>query len=141
MNITKTETVQKKKKQMSLATGRRKTSIARVRLFSGEGNIIVNKKPYDEYFPRPTLRMIINRPFEITDTTAKFDVSVNVKGGGISGQAGAVRHGIAKALMAIDADLRKSLKSDGLLTRDAREKERRKVGRRKARRRPQYSKR
>ena len=141
MTITKTESIQKKKKQISLATGRRKTSIARVRLFSGEGNIIVNKKPYDEYFPRSTLRMIINRPFEITDTTAKFDVSVNVKGGGISGQAGAVRHGIAKALMAIDADLRKSLKSDGLLTRDAREKERRKVGRRKARRRPQYSKR
>jgi len=123
------------------ATGKRKTSIARVRLVPGDGKVIVNKKTYEEYFGRPTLLMAVNRPFEVTGTTGKFDVKVNVCGGGVSSQAGAVRHGISRALLAMNADLRKPLKSDGLLTRDAREKERRKVGCRKARRRPQYSKR
>jgi small subunit ribosomal protein S9 len=123
------------------ATGKRKTAIARVRLMPGEGTIIVNKKPVDEYFRRPTLLMAVDRPFEITGTKGKFNVRANVCGGGVAGQAGAVRHGIARALLQMNADLRKPLKSDGLLTRDAREKERRKVGCRKARRRPQYSKR
>jgi small subunit ribosomal protein S9 len=123
------------------ATGKRKNSIARVRLLPGIGKIVVNGKESKDYFNRPTLQMAVDRPFEITGTTGKFDVTVNVCGGGVSGQAGAVRHGIARALICMNPDLRKPLKTDGLLTRDAREKERRKVGRRKARRRPQYSKR
>lgn len=130
-----------KKSSEFTATGKRKTSIARVRLVPGDGKVVINKKSYEEYFGRPTLLMAVNRPFEITGTTGKFDVKVNVIGGGISSQAGAVRHGISRALLTMNADLRKPLKNDGLLTRDAREKERRKVGRRKARRRPQYSKR
>ncbi len=130
-----------KKRNEFWATGKRKTSIARVRLLAGEGIITVNERPMSEYFPRPTLQMAVNRPFEVTGTTGKFNVLVNVCGGGIAGQAGAVRHGISRALIAMNADLRKPLKGDGLLTRDAREKERRKVGCRKARRRPQYSKR
>lgn len=123
------------------ATGKRKTSIARVKLMPGDGNVVVNKRTMEEYFGRPTLLMAVNRPFEVTGTAGKFDVKANVTGGGIAGQAEAVRHGIARALLSMNADLRKPLKNDGLLTRDAREKERRKVGRRKARRRPQYSKR
>jgi small subunit ribosomal protein S9 len=130
-----------KKKLEYQATGKRKNSIARVRLLPGTGTITVNDRPYNEYFPRPTLQMTVNRPFEISQMTGKYDAVINVAGGGIAGQAGAVRHGISKALLAVDGELRKSLKGDGLLTRDAREKERRKVGRRKARRRPQYSKR
>lgn len=130
-----------KKRTEFIATGKRKTSVARIRLRPGEGSILVNGRTVNEYFPRPTLQMAVNRPFEVTGTGGKFDVVVNVLGGGIAGQAGAVRHGIARALIAMNADLRKPLKVDGLLTRDAREKERRKVGRRKARRRPQYSKR
>ncbi len=130
-----------KKRTEFLATGKRKTSIARIRLSPGEGNILVNGRTMIEYFPRPTLQMAVNRPFEVTGTNGKFDVDVNVCGGGIAGQAGAVRHGISRALIAMNTDLRKPLKVEGLLTRDAREKERRKVGRRKARRRPQYSKR
>ena len=135
---TATET---KKRSEFAATGKRKTAIARVRLMPGEGKVIINKKPVDEYFRRPTLLMAVDRPFEVSGTKGKFDVFANVTGGGIAGQAGAVRHGIARALLHMNADLRKPLKSDGLLTRDAREKERRKVGCRKARRRPQYSKR
>lgn len=135
------QTTKEKKHAEFPASGKRKTSIARVRLSAGTGNIVVNGKTYVDYFTRPTLRMMVMRPFEITGTTGKFDVSVNVCGGGVAGQAGAVRHGISRALINMNADLRKPLKSDGLLTRDAREKERRKVGRRKARRRPQYSKR
>jgi len=124
-----------------IATGKRKNSIARVRLAPGGGVITVNGKPSDEYFTRPTLQIAVAKPFDITGTLGKFDVRVNVAGGGIAGQAGAVRHGIARALTAMNPDLRKPLKAEGLLTRDAREKERRKVGRRKARKRPQYSKR
>ena len=123
------------------ATGKRKCSIARIRLIPGEGKIQVNGKNSEAYFMRPTLQMMVDRPFEVTGTQGKFDVAVNVCGGGVAGQAGAVRHGIARALISMNVDLRKPLKNDGLLTRDAREKERRKAGRRKARRRPQYSKR
>jgi small subunit ribosomal protein S9 len=130
-----------KKASEFTATGKRKTSIARVRLSPGDGKIVVNKKTYEEYFGRPTLLMAVDRPFEVTGTKGKFDVKVNVRGGGPAGQAEAVRHAISRALLTMNADLRKPLKNDGLLTRDAREKERRKVGRRKARRRPQYSKR
>jgi len=135
---TATET---KKPSEFTATGKRKTAIARVRLTPGDGRIVVNKKAYEEYFGRPTLLMAVDRPFEVTGTKGKFDVRVNVRGGGPAGQAEAVRHAISRALLSMNADLRKPLKNDGLLTRDAREKERRKVGRRKARRRPQYSKR
>jgi len=123
------------------ATGKRKSAIARIRLRPGNGNIIVNDRSDDEYFGRATSRMIVRQPFETTGTLDKFDVLANVYGSGISSQAGAVRHGIARALISMNTDLRKPLKSAGFLTRDAREKERRKVGRRKARRRPQYSKR
>lgn len=135
------QAVKEKKKTEFLATGKRKTSIARIRLRPGAGTINVNGKISAEYFTRPTLQMTVNRPFEVTGTVGKFDVFVKVDGGGIAGQAGAVRHGISRALINMNPDLRKPLKNDGLLTRDAREKERRKVGRRKARRRPQYSKR
>ncbi len=135
---TATET---KKRAEFTATGKRKTSIARVRLMPGEGKVVVNERTMEEYFGRPTLLMAVNRPFEVTGTAGKFDVMANLVGGGIAGQAEALRHGIARALISMNADLRKPLKNDGLLTRDAREKERRKVGCRKARRRPQYSKR
>ncbi len=136
-----TQTAKDKKRTEFCATGKRKTSIARVRLIPGSGEIRVNEKKVEEYFPRPTLQMAVNRPFAVTGTAGKFDIVVNVCGGGVAGQAGAVRHGISRALITMNPDLRKPLKTDGLLTRDAREKERRKVGRRKARRRPQYSKR
>lgn len=138
--ILHTQPKEKKRTEFS-ATGKRKSSIARVRMRPGKGTITVNEKTLEAYFPRPTLQMIVGRPFEITGTNGKFDILVNVTGGGIAGQAGAVRHGIARALITMNPDLRKPLKNDGLLTRDAREKERRKVGCRKARRRPQYSKR
>lgn len=130
-----------KKRTEFCATGKRKTSIARIRLRPGKGDVLVNETKVEAYFTRPTLQMAVNRPFVVTGTTGKFDIVANVCGGGIAGQAGAVRHGIARALITMNPDLRKPLKVDGLLTRDAREKERRKVGRRKARRRPQYSKR
>jgi small subunit ribosomal protein S9 len=136
-----TSATRAKKRTEFCATGKRKTSVARIRLSPGEGTILINERAFQEYFPRPTLQMAVNRPFEVTGTTGKFNVEASVDGGGIAGQAGAVRHGIARALIAMNQDLRKPLKTDGLLTRDAREKERRKVGRRKARRRPQYSKR
>lgn len=138
---TRTAQAAAKKKNEFLATGKRKTSIARVRLSPGEGKIDVNGKEMKVYFTRPTLQMAVDRPFEVTGTAGKFDVLVNVIGGGVSSQAGAVRHGISRALVNMNPDLRKPLKTDGLLTRDDRIKERRKVGRRKARRRPQYSKR
>lgn len=138
--LTQAQTKEKKRTEFC-ATGKRKTSIARIRLRPGKGTISINDKTVEAYFPRPTLQMIVNRPFEVTGTNGKFDILANVIGGGIAGQAGAVRHGIARALITMNPDLRKPLKNDGLLTRDAREKERRKVGRRKARRRPQYSKR
>lgn len=123
------------------ATGKRKCTIARVWLKEGEGKFIINDRTLEEYFPRETSRMIIKQPFEFTNTLGKFDVKVNVKGGGISGQAGAIRHGIAKALLEVDNNLRSTLKRIGFLTRDARIKERKKYGRKKARKRFQYSKR
>lgn len=122
-------------------TGRRKTAVARVRLLPGEGNIIVNGKPLHEYFGLRTLELIIKQPFVVTDTLNKFDVIATVSGGGTAGQAGAVRHGIARALLQADAEYRPALKKAGLLTRDPREKERRKYGLKKARKAPQFSKR
>lgn len=122
-------------------TGRRKSSVARVFLKSGKGNIIVNDKPVDEYFSRETSRMILRQPLELTDNTSSFDIKINVIGGGESGQAGAVRHGITRALIDYDATLKSDLSKAGYVTRDAREVERKKVGFRKARRRKQFSKR
>ena len=122
-------------------TGRRKTSTARVYMQAGTGQITVNERPLDEFFGRETGRMIVRQPLELVQLTGKFDITVQVTGGGITGQAGAIRHGIARALMEYDATLRGPLRQAGFVTRDAREVERKKVGRRKARRGPQYSKR
>jgi small subunit ribosomal protein S9 len=122
-------------------TGRRKTSTARVYLRPGAGDVIVNRKPFDRYFPNETLRMIIRQPLQLTETTAKFDVLINVAGGGPSGQAGAIRHGITRALLEFNADLRPALKQAGLITRDPRIKERKKYGQKGARKRFQFSKR
>jgi small subunit ribosomal protein S9 len=122
-------------------TGRRKTSTARVYLRPGAGDVIVNRKPFDRYFPNETLRMIIRQPLQLTETTAKFDVLVNVAGGGPTGQAGAIRHGITRALLEFNADLRPTLKQAGLVTRDPRIKERKKYGQKGARKRFQFSKR
>ncbi|MEH6450162.1 MAG: 30S ribosomal protein S9 [Oleispira sp.] len=122
-------------------TGRRKTSTARVYLRPGTGTIQINKKAIDVYFGRETARMIIRQPLELTESLGKFDVIVNVKGGGNSGQAGAIRHGITRALMQYDETLRPALRAAGYVTRDAREVERKKVGLRKARKKPQFSKR
>jgi len=122
-------------------TGRRKTSVARVRMLPGEGNILVNGRPLDEYFGRKTLELIIKQPLNVTDTIGKYDIVAKVEGGGPTGQAGAVRHGIARALLRVDAEYRPALKKAGLLTRDPREKERRKYGLKKARKASQFSKR
>ncbi len=122
-------------------TGRRKTSTARVFMSPGQGRIVVNKSPLDEYFGRETARMIVRQPLEVVEATDKFDITVTVRGGGGSGQAGAIRHGIARALVDFDETWRAPLRQAGFLTRDAREVERKKVGLRKARKRPQYSKR
>lgn len=122
-------------------TGRRKSSVARVFLKAGKGTIVINGKPIDEYFARETGRMIARQPLEVTSNQGAFDILVNVSGGGESGQAGAVRHGIARALVDFDAALKPELSKVGLMTRDAREVERKKVGLRKARRRKQFSKR
>ena len=130
-----------KAKKEFWATGRRKSAIARIRLSPGEGNITVNDKEGNQYFGRETLQIAIQQPFEVTGMQGKVNVLANICGGGTSAQAGALMHGISRALLTMNPDLRKPLKVAGLLTRDAREKERRKVGRRKARRRPQYSKR
>jgi small subunit ribosomal protein S9 len=127
--------------QKFYATGKRKTSIARVWIAPGSGNITVNKQDIDEYFGRPTSKMIIRQPFELTDNLGKFDVWVNVCGGGPSGQAGAIKHGITKALLEVDGELRSVLKKAGFITRDSRIKERKKYGRRGARRSFQFSKR
>ena len=126
---------------MNYGTGRRKTSTARVFLSTGTGRILVNKRPLDEYFGRETARMVVRQPLEVTEAIERFDVNVTVSGGGGSGQAGAIRHGIARALVDNDETLRQPLRQAGLLTRDAREVERKKIGLRKARKRPQYSKR
>ena len=122
-------------------TGRRKTSVARVRLYNGTGNITVNGREINDYFGLDTLKYIVNQPLELTNTTGKFDVVVNVQGGGIAGQAGAIRHGISRALLLYDENLRPELKKAGFLTRDPRMKERKKYGLKAARRAPQFSKR
>ncbi|HTN93315.1 MAG TPA: 30S ribosomal protein S9 [Gallionella sp.] len=122
-------------------TGRRKSAVARVFIKAGKGNIVVNDKPVDVFFSRETGRMVVRQPLTLTDTLGKFDIMVNVTGGGESGQAGAVRHGITRALIDYDATFKTVLKQAGLVTRDAREVERKKVGLRKARRRKQFSKR
>ena len=123
------------------ATGKKKSSIARVWLKPGTGEFTINKRPLDDYFRRETLKMITQQPFTFTDTVKKYDVSVNVHGGGSSGQAGAIRHGISKALFVSNPDLRGVLKKAGFLTRDSRTKERKKYGQRKARAKFQFSKR
>ena len=122
-------------------TGRRKKSIARVYLTPGKGNIVINKRSIDEYFGLEPLKVIVRQPLAATDTADKFDILVNVKGGGYTGQAGAIRHGIARALLTVDADYRPVLKKAGYLTRDPRMKERKKYGLKAARRAPQFSKR
>jgi small subunit ribosomal protein S9 len=127
--------------QRYYATGKRKSAIARVYMKSGSGNIVVNKRSYEEYFTRPSLKMIIKQPFEITGKNGQFDLYVNVSGGGVAGQAGAVKHGISKALLEYDVQLRPILKKAGFLTRDARIKERKKYGQPGARKRFQFSKR
>ena len=124
-----------------IGTGRRKTSIARVRLATGSGKITVNGRAFDNYFPLETLRATASQPLLLTGTAEKVDASINVTGGGPNGQAGAVRHGIARALLKFDANLRPQLKAEGLLTRDSRMKERKKYGQPGARKRFQYSKR
>ena len=123
------------------ATGKRKNSIARVWMMPGSGKVTINDKPMEQYFGRDVLKMIIRQPFEVTGTLDKFDVLVSVLGGGNSGQAGAIRHGISKALLAVDAESRKKLRQEGLLTRDPRAKERKKYGQKGARARFQFSKR
>jgi len=123
------------------ATGKRKNSIARVWMMPGTGKITINERPMDQYFGRDVLKMIIRQPFEVTGTVDKFDVLVSVLGGGNSGQAGAIRHGISKALLAVDAESRGKLRQEGLLTRDPRAKERKKYGQKGARARFQFSKR
>jgi small subunit ribosomal protein S9 len=127
--------------QSNYGTGRRKTATARVYLRAGQGTITVNERPLDEFFGRETGRMIVRQPLEALQMSSRFDISVTVDGGGITGQAGAIRHGITRALIEYDESLRKPLRDAGFVTRDAREVERKKVGRRKARRGPQYSKR
>ena len=122
-------------------TGRRKTSVARTRVYPGQGKIVINGRAYEEYFPRATLQMIIRQPLNLTKTLGKFDVAVNVRGGGVAGQAEAVRHGITRALMELNPDFRPVLKKAGIVTRDDRQKERKKYGQRGARARFQYSKR
>ena len=123
------------------ATGRRKKSVARVELLAGNGTITINGKSIDEYFGLETLKLIVRQPMELTGTAEKFDVNCKVTGGGFTGQAGAIRHGIARALCEADPDYRASLKKEGFLTRDPRMKERKKYGLKKARRAPQFSKR
>jgi small subunit ribosomal protein S9 len=123
------------------ATGRRKEAVARVRLIPGSGQFKLNGRPLEDYFPRPVLRMIVTEPLRLTNTLDAYDIIARIEGGGMSGQAGAVRHGIARALVEADPTLRPELKRKGMLTRDARAKERRKYGLKKARKAPQFSKR
>ena len=124
-----------------LGTGRRKTAVARVRLAAGSGKIVINGRPFESYFPTDTLRTVAVTPLTVTEGVAKYDIRINVNGGGPNGQAGAVRHGIARALLKVDAALRPTLKTAGLLTRDPRRREREKYGQPGARKRFQYSKR
>lgn len=127
--------------ERNYGTGRRKTSTARVFLSAGSGNIVVNGKPLDQYFGRETSVMVVRQPLELLDAANKYDIYVTVKGGGINGQAGAIRHGITRALIESDDSLKPALREAGFVTRDAREVERKKLGLRKARKRPQFSKR
>ena len=129
------------KKTQYLGTGRRKSSVARVRLTTGKGTITINGRTFEDYIPSAAIRLDVLQPLEMTESKEKFDINVNVCGGGISGQAGAIRLGITRALMEVDPDLRKTLKPAGLVTRDPRAKERKKYGLKKARRAPQFSKR
>ena len=130
-----------KAKEQFYGTGRRKSSVARVYIKPGKGNITVNKRSLDEYFGLETLKVIVRQPLVATETEKKYDININVKGGGTTGQAGAIRHGIARALLKVDADFRPTLKAAGFLTRDPRMKERKKPGLKAARRAPQFSKR
>jgi small subunit ribosomal protein S9 len=127
--------------EKNYGTGRRKTATARVFLSAGTGNITINNRSLDVYFGRPTARMVVRQPLELIGAAEKYDIYVTVKGGGIGGQAGAIRHGITRALIAADETLKPALRQAGFVTRDAREVERKKIGLRKARKRPQYSKR
>lgn len=127
--------------EKNIGTGRRKSATARVIVRPGKGNIVINGKSLDQYFGRQTSRMVVRQPLELIESTDKFDIVVRVEGGGASGQAGAIRHGITRALIQYDESLRSPLRKAGFVTRDAREVERKKIGLRKARRRPQYSKR
>ncbi|MBS5856904.1 MAG: 30S ribosomal protein S9 [Clostridia bacterium] len=131
----------KKENVVFYGTGRRKSSVARVRLVEGNGNITINGKNIDEFFGLETLKVIVRQPLTVTNTTAKYDVICTVKGGGFTGQAGAIRHGIARALNEANSEYRPTLKSNGFLTRDPRMKERKKYGLKKARKAPQFSKR
>ncbi len=131
----------KKATEAWTATGRRKSSVARVRFTKGKGNIVVNKRPIDDYFGRETSKMVLRQPLELVGIGNQYDISVNVNGGGLTGQAGAIRHGIARALEKIDPDLRAALKKAGMLTRDPREVERKKYGQPGARKNFQFSKR
>ena len=131
----------KSNKIVYMGTGRRKSSIARVRLVEGTGKITINGKDIEEFFDLETLKVIVRQPLTVTNTLAKYDVICSVRGGGVSGQAGAIRHGIARALLEANAEYRPTLKSNGYLTRDPRMKERKKYGLKKARRAPQFSKR
>ncbi len=128
-------------RQREIFTGRRKKSVARVRLVAGNGTITVNGRPFEDYFPTEILQMTVNEPFEVTETTGQYDVIARIHGGGVSGQAGAIRHGIARALEAQEPEWRAPLKKAGLLRRDDRQVERKKYGLKKARKAPQYSKR
>ena len=128
-------------KPFNYGTGRRKHSVARVRLYSGTGNIKINNRTMDDYFGLDTLKVIVNQPLVLTDLVGNFDIHVNVVGGGVSGQAGAIRHGISRALLDVNPELRPALKKAGFLTRDPRMKERKKYGLKGARRAPQFSKR
>ena len=127
--------------ERSIGTGRRKEAVVRVRVASGTGQVTLNGRPFEEFFPSRAHRLMITSPFRVIGREKEFDVVAHLRGGGVSGQAGALRHGIARALVALDPSLRPALKKEGLLTRDAREKERRKYGLKKARKAPQYSKR
>jgi small subunit ribosomal protein S9 len=129
------------KKQIIWQTGRRKSAVARVRMFPGSGIIVINERALEHYFPRPTSRMRILEPFEVTETSGQYDIKASVNGGGSSAQADAVRLGISRALVEISETLRPTLRKNGMLTRDPREVERKKYGHHKARKRPQYSKR
>lgn len=129
------------KKVQYLATGRRKSAVARVVLEAGKGTITINGRSFEDYIPSPSVRLDVLQPLELTESTEKFDISVNVNGGGITGQAGAIRLGITRALMLVNPDYRASLKPSGMCTRDPRQKERKKYGLKKARRAPQFSKR